>query len=647
MIENKYISLDVTVSARRLCSVQVYDKINGRRYDLGTDIFKLEVLDEKTDEACSKKEFMDTTHSLTARDLLGATMSVDTITADPEARRLAARKAGQRVNVKFSTPTDGNIICWWAELREDSPYIRVGLDIYPGQFTMPVREICLLDIQVPEARVEGNVKGAPAVAAGQRLFAGIENPNSHVEVSPQGLRCLLKRKTDLPRRADSTISAVLGFSEPSQLRRRFQIDYLNAERARPYSTCLNYNSWYDIGYFTRFNEEDALDVIRTIGEELVVKRGVVVDNFVMDDGWDDIETLWEFHAGMPNEFAEVKKLSHHYNSAPGVWMSPWGGYGEPKIKRLEAAEKRTEEEGRFETNERGFALTGETYYNHFRDICLKMVREQGITHFKLDGTSGEAAPAPGSPFGSDLEAISSLLEEVRTECPEVFINLSTGTWASPFWFNVADSIWRGNWDHDFCGEGSKRQQWITFRDAMIYENNAEISPLFPINSLMTHGLIYNKGAHGLIETEGDDLACEIWSGFGLGTQMQELYITPSMLSDKDWDELATAAKWARAKGDIMVDSHWLGGNPADMEVYGWAAWQNGEGLIVLRNPSATEQSFSFDPAAVFELPLGAACKYGVSSPKGDALPFDILEAGRIETIKLKPFAIIVIDAKSI
>ncbi len=641
MIENKYISLDITVSARRLHSVLVYDKTNGRRYDLGNDIFSILVLDEQTDEACSKKEFMDTTHAITARDLLGASMSIESLSTNPTARRLVERKAGQRVTVQFSTSTDGNIISWWAELRDDSPYMRVGLHIKPEQFAMPVREVCLLDIQAPEARIEGSVKGAPVVAAGQRLFAGIEHPSSHAEVSPCGLRCLLKRSTDLPRHSISCFSAVLGFSEPSQLRRRFQIDYLNAERARPYSTCLNYNSWYDIGYFTRFNEEDALDVIRIIGEELVVKRGVTVDNFVMDDGWDDIETLWEFHAGMPNEFAKVKELSEHYKSSPGVWISPWGGYGEPKLQRLEAAA------GRFETNERGFALTGATYYEHFRDICLKMVREQGITHFKLDGTSGEAAPAEGSPFGSDLEAISSLLSEVREECPEVFVNLSTGTWASPFWFNVADSIWRGNWDHAFTGEGSQRQRWITFRDAMIYQNNAKISPLFPINSLMTHGLIYNKGAGGLTETTDFDLACEIWSGFGLGTQMQELYITPSMLSEQNWDDLADAAKWARAQADVMVDSHWLGGDPAALEVYGWGAWQDGKGLIVLRNPAASEQSFSFDPASIFELPPGAPCQYSASSPKGDALSFDSLQAGRIETIILNPFELIVIDAETV
>jgi hypothetical protein len=254
-----------------------------------------------------------------------------------------------------------------------------------------------------------------------------------------------------------------------------------------------------------------------------------------------------------------------------------------------------------------------------------------------------AEPAPGSRFGSDFEAAISLIDELRAEKPDIYINLTTGTWASPFWFSIADSVWRGNWDHDFCGVGTARQQWITFRDAMIYAHNVKISPLFPINSLMTHGVIYNKGARGLTTTEADDLADEIWSGLGLGTQMQEVYITPSMLQSHEWDTLAAAAKWTRANADTMVDSHWVGGDPAALEAYGFASWSPAKGILVLRNPADTEQSFSFDPAAVFELPLGAPMRYALSSPKGDALPAEAI-AGVATSLVLKPFQVIVLEA---
>ncbi len=638
MIENEYITVTIDKAGRKLVSVTIQDKINGRTYSLGDDIFSMLVCDEATDEACSKKEFKETFHTVTARNLLCGKVTTTAIAPKADARRLVDRIAGQRVTVPFVVPTDGNAITWWLELREGQPYVRVGLDITPQQFTMPVRKLTLLNIATREARVEGSVKGAPVVAAGNRLFAGFEHPMSLSEATENGFTCSLERTTDLPRRAESKFSAVLGFCRPGQLRRTFQLDYINKERARAYSPFLNYNTWYDIGYFTPYSEKDALSTVKLFCEELVKKRGVVMDSFLFDDGWDDVNTLWEFHKDLPNEFREVRKLAESYKAAPGVWFSPWGGYGLPKEKRIAAAE------GKYETNERGFALSGPKYYERFREMCLHMIRENGINHFKFDGTSGEAEPAEGSKFGSDFEAIIALIDELRAEKPDIYINLTTGTWASPFWFGIADSIWRGNWDHDFCGEGSQRNQWITFRDAQIYANNVAISPLFPINSLMTHGVIYNKGARGLKETTGDDLAKEIWSGFGLGTQMEELYITPSMLTSEEWDTLAAAAKWARNNKETMVDSHWIGGDPAELAVYGFASWSPAKGIVTLRNPAAEEQTFVFDPASAFELPLGAPVRYKLTSPKGDKLPTETIEAGKPVTIHLAPFEVLVLEA---
>ncbi len=637
IIQNDYVTVDVQKVGRKLAGVLVRDNINGRVYSLGNDIFSLHVQDEQTDEACSKVEYKDTMHTITAQNLMCGEMKQICLQADPQARRLVERKPGQRIEIPFTVPTDGKSFTWWAELREGQPYVRLGLDIEPLQFAMPARKITLLDIKAPEARVEGTVKGAPVVAAGNRLFAGMESPLCLSEATKDGFTCSVMRKTDLPRRAVSSFSAVLGFCQPTQLRRTFQLAYINNERARAYAPFLNYNTWYDIGYFSPYTEKDAMDTVKLFGEELVKKRGVKMDSFLFDDGWDNTETLWEFHKDMPNEFREIRKLAESYDSAPGVWFSPWGGYGKPHDMRLQAAGDR------FETNERGFALSGPKYYEHFKNMCLHMIQENGINHFKFDGTSGEAEPAKGSRFGSDFEAAISLISELRDVRPDLYINLTTGTWSSPFWFGIADSIWRGDWDHDFCGEGSNRNQWITFRDAQIYLNNVKISPLFPINSLMTHGVIYNKSARGLTTTEGDDLAKEIWSGFGLGTQMEELYITPAMLKDDEWDSLAAAAKWARANGETLVDSHWVGGNPVDLVVYGFASWSPAKGILTLRNPAAVEQEFVFDPAAIWELPVGAPTKYALSSPKGDTLPAQEVEAGKPVTVKLAPFEVLVLE----
>ena len=65
---------------------------------------------------------------------------------------------------------------------------------------------------------------------------------------------------ELPLRAGHTLtlSSVIGISREGQLRRDF-LAYVERERAHPYRTFLHYNSWYDIGYFSKFDEAGALD----------------------------------------------------------------------------------------------------------------------------------------------------------------------------------------------------------------------------------------------------------------------------------------------------------------------------------------------------------------------------------------------------
>ena len=69
-------------------------------------------------------------------------------------------------------------------------------------------------------------------------------------------------------------------------------------------------------------------------------RGVTLDSFLFDDGWDDTSKLWQFHAGFPDGFTPLKEAAAKFGAAPGVWLSPWGGYGAPRAARLEDCGRR-------------------------------------------------------------------------------------------------------------------------------------------------------------------------------------------------------------------------------------------------------------------------------------------------------------------
>jgi len=230
--------------------------------------------------------------------------------------------------------------------------------------------------------------------------------------------------------------------------------------------------------------------------------------------------------------------------------------------------------------------------------------------------------------------------------PDLYINLTTGTWPSPFWLFYADSIWRGGDDTEFAGVGSNRERWITYRDGDTYSQVVKAGKLFPLNSLMLHGIVYAQKAPQLDSDPGGDFRNEVHSYFGSGTQLQELYITPSLLTDDDWDAIAEAAKWSRNNQSILVDTHWVGGDPRWLQVYGWASWSRKKAILTLRNPNSIAQDFTCDIGSVFELPAGAPRRYSMHSPWQEVAtqPAIELEAGHPHTFRLAPFQVLTLEA---
>jgi hypothetical protein len=422
--------------------------------------------------------------------------------------------------------------------------------------------------------------------------------------------------------------------------RRAFLAYVERERAHPYRTFLHYNTWYDLGFFTPYDQAAAVDRMNTFGRELHEKRGVTLDSALFDDGWDNHSSLWKFNQGFPDGFTPVRDAANRYGFPIGVWMSPWGGYSKPKQERIQFGRS-----AGFEVVDGGYALSGTKYYDSFRDICLEMVRKYGVNQFKFDGTGNADRVFAGSRFDSDFDAMIHLIGELRHEKPDIYINLTTGTAASPFWLLYADSIWRGGEDQGLAGVGNNRERWITYRDADTYARIVSRGPLYPLNSLMLHGIIYAKFDDQLNTDPGNDFANEVRSYFGSGTQLQEMYITPSLLSAENWDSLAEAANWSRQNADVLKDTHWVGGDPAWLSVYGWASWTPRKAILVLRNPSDKAQSIRIDLGKALELRPGAARSYSARSPwKADERKAPLeLSASAPHEFKLAPFEVMTLE----
>eukprot|EP00931_Biecheleriopsis_adriatica_P032883 TRINITY_DN19134_c0_g1_i1.p1 TRINITY_DN19134_c0_g1~~TRINITY_DN19134_c0_g1_i1.p1 ORF type:complete len:546 (-),score=94.47 TRINITY_DN19134_c0_g1_i1:41-1678(-) len=348
----------------------------------------------------------------------------------------------------------------------------------------------------------GLVNGSP-VLVNNRFFLAIEHPlavhtlNSTLLPPERSFIAELQHLGSMAWTGQSSFSygAVIGaYEEKSQARRMFN-EYLSA--ARPERSwkgpLVHYNSWYDFtswqdhGFFNpkmgknpqevtaltelleelsqdQMNESSALAVINAFRNELVDKRGVQIDSFLWDDGWDDpSKGMWAFNASrFPDGFKKLATSARAANCSNGIWLSPWGGYGTAKDTRVQEAKRQG-----LETNANGLSLAGPKYRAKFNAAAMSFRREAGVNFFKFDGIAGDPAEVPG-----EIEAMLAFSGELRAATPEgkeekrskkekdVWINLTTGTWPSPFFLLWVDSIWRGHRDvlqmnvKDFPGASS-------------------------------------------------------------------------------------------------------------------------------------------------------------------------------------------------
>lgn len=242
-------------------------------------------------------------------------LRIQELQADRTSSQLAKTFPGKSICAEVLLPQGLGTAQWCAIMRDGSSYIRQELLLQAGSEALPIASVTMLDFVDPDARVDGSVKGSPIVD--ETMYFGFEHPLSSSEV--ENGRVTVKLPRDLPLKQRQTIrySSVIGIAPAGQMRRAF-LSYLERERAHPYRTFLHYNTWYDLGFRNRFDEAGTLDRIHAFGEELVRKRNVVMDSFLLDDGWDDANTVWGFNSGFPDGLSHLREAAAKYNFGIGI-----------------------------------------------------------------------------------------------------------------------------------------------------------------------------------------------------------------------------------------------------------------------------------------------------------------------------------------
>lgn len=547
-------------------------------------------------------------------------VKIVTLGEDPSAATASLRYAGKALEARF---TYGDLsITWRSVLRDGSHYLRTEMDIKAAR-DLSMKGIVAMNYLVAKnsaytaPEVVGNTRGA--ILASNHIFAGLETPMGLNSCKDEGnathIEGLWRRNTTLKAGKTWNISSVVGLVAPNQLRRSF-LAYSERERAvawRPYPV---YISWYELNidrnnapapsYKGNMTVEQCADVVSHWKTHFYDKYQMAPKAFVWDDGWDQYGT-WTFNPNFPNGFDEPANEAKQMGTGIGAWLGPVGGYGQSGEYRRA-----------YWRSKGGMQLSNEDYYNFFIRCCTNMIDRYDFRFFKFDGISAQASaigPDEGTRGEENAEAIISIERAVRQKRPDIFLNTTVGTWASPFWFHFTDAVWRQEGDYGEAGDqGTDRERWITYRDRLVYQNFIQRSPVCPINTLMTHGFILSRWGAVSKNMDYDGIVREMRCAFACGSGMVELYNDYKLMDEiKDnqgnagalWKDLAECIKWQQEQADVLPDAHWVGGNPWDgkkANVYGWAAWNGKKSVLTLRNPSASAQTFTTTLREALEIP---------------------------------------------
>lgn len=365
---------------------------------------------------------------------------------------------------------------------------------------------------------------------------------------------------------------------------------------------VQYNTWYDrMMDIDADNSEAAFYRV----EQKLSSNGVApLEGYVLDDGWNNYRAgFWSINQKrFPNGFLDLSSLAGKLGGGFGLWLGPRGGYNYNSrfAKRIERAGF-----GYYNAESDDICVCSKKYLKELKDFLVKATKENDIGYWKLDGfalkpcrnqkhdhiTGGDHDMYYITELWRRWIKIFKAMREARAaQGKELWINFTCYVNPSPWWLQYVNTVWLQNsGDIGFAanyprGEQPQADAEMTYRDSVYYDFLVTRGLQFPLCNIYNHEPIYGREAK-LSYNESDFEKAMFWNACR-GSALCELYISDSMMDDEKWQILSRVLNWQRKNHHILKNAMLLGGDPAQNNVYCYAAWtREGEGIIGLRNPT--------------------------------------------------------------
>ena len=372
-----------------------------------------------------------------------------------------------------------------------------------------------------------------------------------------------------------------------------------------------FNSWYDnMKNITDSNIQESFNEI----EKGFTQYGVnPLDSYVVDDGWTNYSSFWDFDRSankFPNELYNSSSQVNKMGSNFGLWLGPRGGYGtERQIANYIANNNLG---SRNESSGNDINISDGRYLDKLvNDIFVDYQNKFDINYWKLDGMLLEPSTNSANAhtttdklctISETYERWTDMYETMRKNRPDLWINMTSYTNPSPWHVQWVNSVWMqntGDTGYSYKDGDTDEKAMLTFRDGDYYEFFTKNQWQLPNKYFYNHDPVYAKTAHNVpggpgrqIEYTTDELREHLYMLGTRGTAFWEYYYSPSMFDNEKWQVNAEAANWIEDNFDILQKSKMFGGDPENGDVYGYSCWNGNRGIVSIRNPKNVEQTYT-------------------------------------------------------
>ena len=368
-----------------------------------------------------------------------------------------------------------------------------------------------------------------------------------------------------------------------------------------------YNSWYD-------NMKEITDEIIQKSffeiEKGFTQYGIApLDSYVVDDGWTNYSSFWDFNNKFPNELYNSSLQVNQLASNFGLWLGPRGGYG---TERTIANWIASNGLGSVNNQSGGDINISDARYltKLNKDVFCEYQDKFDINYWKLDGmllnpsTEQSEYYVTGNPLytiSETYERWTDIFEDMRDNRAgkDLWLNMTSYTNPSPWHVQWVNSVWMqntGDTGYTDSFNATDEEAMLTYRDNAYYnflnEREWQLPNKYFYNHDPVYGLTANDAYHRPdIKYTDDEMRNHLYMLGTRGTAFWEYYYSYSMFDDNKWQINAEAAKWIEDNFDILQISQMFGGKPNDGNVYGYSCWNGKEGILSIRNPKNEAQSY--------------------------------------------------------